>query len=118
MIHKSRFVALVRLTNIHPSTRHSTGFPAALASTGELPEPMEWPRVLLIHSEDDGVFLDRYTSSGAPAGDTWHQSVEQAKRQAEDEYGALLSAWVPVPSDVKDEELMVFAETHAATERN
>jgi len=38
-------------------------------------------------------FLDRFAEDGRSVGDTWHQSIDEAREQAEDEYGDALSAW-------------------------
>ena len=64
---------------------------------------MPLPDVLLLEATDDaGVMLFRWTSSGDFGGDTWHESLEDAKHQAEYEYGSSLGNWVEVPEDVKD----------------
>jgi hypothetical protein len=42
---------------------------------------------LLIEVEADGVFLFRLSADGQFAGDTWHESVEEAKEQAKFEFG-------------------------------
>jgi hypothetical protein len=55
----------------------------------------------------DGIFLDRFDDSGAEAGHTRHQSVEDPQAQAVPEYGENLGPWVIVPSDQDDP--LVFA---------
>ena len=57
---------------------------------------------LLIEIETDGVFLFRLSADGHFAGDTWHQSIEGAKEQAEFEFGPGLSNWASLPPEVDD----------------
>jgi hypothetical protein len=47
---------------------------------------MAIPRVVVIESRPDGVSLDRFDESGASVGDTWHESIDDAKAQAWAEY--------------------------------
>lgn len=63
---------------------------------------LPWPQVLLIEQKDGGFLLFRIAKKGAYAGDTWHQSLEEAKQQAEFEYGELLGEWEAVPENVED----------------
>ena len=58
--------------------------------------------VVLMANDEPGAMLFRYTAHGEFGGDTWHSSVEEAKQQAVDEYGAALLAWEPVPDEVGD----------------
>jgi hypothetical protein len=44
--------------------------------------------------------LYRYTADGTFAGDTWHQSLDDAKGQADFEYGKALGSWQQIPEDV------------------
>lgn len=104
----ARLVALIERTDLHPASRHSVGFPQELAGSS-FPETMPWPRVLVIEERADGVFLDRYTENGAPAGDTWHTTVEAAKEQAKAEYAGMLSVWTEVPPEVSDDKVVPFA---------
>lgn len=62
--------------------------------------PAEWER-------DEGHFLYRYARDGEFAGDTWHQSLEEAKGQANWEYGLQLQ-WVEV--SVPDSEAEAFVD--------
>jgi hypothetical protein len=63
---------------------------------------MPWPAFLLVEHRPDGIFLFRYTAEGEYAGDTWHQSHEEAIGQARFEYGDLVGDWLPVPPEVRD----------------
>ncbi len=72
---------------------------------------MGWPRIVLIHSDESGIFLDRYTHDGQPAGDTWHSGIEEAKEQAAEEYDGMLGEWLVVPESVPDDKLVEFEQT-------
>lgn len=105
-----RYLSLVKPTDIPPLTRHFVG---NLDRNGVGPTdlaPMGWPRVLLILRNASGVFLDRLSSEGESVGDTWHQTVEEAKEQAAEEFGELHSPWRVVPEGVPDNALLEFAE--------
>jgi hypothetical protein len=70
-------------------------------------QPMPVARVVVLESRPDGIFLDRFAESGEEAGDTWHQSIGDAKEQALAEYGESLGAWTEVPAAEND--LITFA---------
>jgi hypothetical protein len=63
---------------------------------------MKQPAYLVIARKGDGIFLDRFASDGEDAGDTWHASVEAAKKQAAYECGDHEFDWIDVPDDVAD----------------
>lgn len=71
---------------------------------------MGWPRALLILRNASGVFLERLSPEGESVGDTWHQTVDEAKEQAAEEFGELLSPWTVVPEGIPDDKLLRFAE--------
>jgi hypothetical protein len=58
--------------------------------------------VLLLGDEDGSGMLFRYTAHGELAGDTWHLTADDAREQAEEEYGDALVPWVDVPDEVGD----------------
>jgi hypothetical protein len=66
---------------------------------------------LLIECKADGIFLVRFGAAGEVAGDTWHESLEDAKGQATSEYGRDIE-WVRVPADVED--VVAFAQGRQA----
>ena len=69
--------------------------------------------LLLVVDEDPGAMLFRYTTAGEFGGDTWHQSVDEARAQAAFEYGdALLVPWLPVPDDVADPHQFAILYAH------
>ena len=98
-----RLFALVSAHVLHPKTRHVIGWPPELSDEGSEVQHLPSPDVLVIEQESEGsVFLYRMTRTGAASGDTWHQSIEDAKHQAEHEYGKGLGEWRAVPDDVAD----------------
>jgi hypothetical protein len=42
---------------------------------------------VMIEETSSGFYLFRYSATGEFGGDTWHETLEEAKRQAEFEYG-------------------------------
>jgi hypothetical protein len=99
----NRFFATVRAAVLHPRTRHTLGFPPELTRVTNGAPQLPSPDVLVIEEECEGnVFLYRMTRSGEAGGDTWHQSINDAKHQAEYEYGDVLGEWKVVPDDVLD----------------
>lgn len=100
---KIRLFAAVHADVLHPKTRHVVGLPYELRANGDGAEQLPSPDVLVIAQEGDGsIFLYRMTRNGGAAGDTWHQSVDDAKYQAEYEYGEVLGEWQAIPEAVAD----------------
>jgi len=52
------------------------------------------PDFVEIKADASGFFLLRFNSQGVFSGDTWHQSVEEAKAQARFEYEIAEHDWV------------------------
>jgi hypothetical protein len=99
--------AIIRLADDRPSTRHFVGgVPGSSGNDGRISLP--WPRIALIVQRPDGIFLERFTEGGAPSGDTWHMSIDDAKEQAEREYGHLLGPWHKLPDQLEDELLLDY----------
>ena len=96
-----RLYALIK-TGKKSKVRHFRGFPPQL--TGGKDDRKDFPAagVLVIEKIPDGIFLIRYTQDGSFAGDTWHKTVEDAKNQANYEYGKLLREWQSLSNDVTD----------------
>lgn len=104
-IRSTRCEATIVAASAQPAlVNHVVGIPPGLQDTLCSPSPqlLPWPRVLVLRERPDGVFLERWTATGAYAGDTWHASVDQAYQQAQYEYGDALGAWQAVPVDVQD----------------
>jgi len=74
--------AQVKGTIEPPRTQHTRGgvkLPAA--------------HMLRIEEAEGGFLLVRLASDGQFAGDTWHESVQAAQRQAEFEFGITAQDW-------------------------
>lgn len=85
-----------------PQIRHYRGFPPNITGGKDLREQLGTPVLLLIDNKLSGIFLFRYAQNGEVVGDTWHTSIDEAKEQADSEYGDFISEWVSVPDTVKD----------------
>lgn len=92
--------AIVGRPDITPESRRRVGFPRSL--TGAIPSALSWPRVLVIEFRLDGIFLIRYSDDRGFAGDTWHQSLEDARNQAAEEYGHQLGDWTVLPANTEN----------------
>jgi hypothetical protein len=57
---------------------------------------------VLAAERDDGVYLERLLGDGTVVGDTAHDTIEEAKEQAEWEYDGFLGKWRPVPDAVPE----------------
>ena len=56
-------------------------------------EAIPTPAWVEIHEDGGGFFFMHFDESGDVIADTWHQSVNEAKEQAEFEFGILASDW-------------------------
>jgi hypothetical protein len=64
-------------------------------------QEMGWPRVLILVVYSDHAMLYRYTTDAVFAGDTWAQSADEARDQADFEYAPSLPGdWLPIPDAV------------------
>lgn len=105
---------------------HWHGVPPKLIRWPFRRKRLPWPQVLILEAGDEGYFLTRFakpwplTRTARYAGDTWHRTIEEAKRQAEFEYGIAEDAWRPVPEGVED--VVRFAlnqrDVHEASRRD
>lgn len=108
--HPLRLIALVGVLEGERRVVHTQGFPLD-------PEQMlPTPDVVLVTSNGDGAMLFRYTAHGELAGDTPHDTTDDACAQAAEEYGEALSPWMRVPDDIPDAH--VFAVRYAADQLN
>jgi hypothetical protein len=101
-----RMIAKITGRLAEPKVKHYWGLPPELTGGKDLRGMMDFPAFVTIEETPDGVFLFRFTANGQVVGDTWHMTVEEAKEQAQFEFGDLLSDWESVPADVKD--IVVF----------
>src|SRR5437867_208934 len=83
-------------------TKHYIGLPPEVRGGQDDRLEMPSPSVLIIEEKKDGIFLNRFASNGQYAGDTWHRSLEEAKEQAEMEFGGHISEWKEVPPEIDD----------------
>ena len=58
--------------------------------------------LLIEGSPETGATLVRYAPEGAPAGEVWYGSAEEAQLCAARDYGAALGPWHPVPDGTAD----------------
>jgi hypothetical protein len=113
---RQRLYALVRAQALEPRVPHSIGFPRDADPEADQTS-LPWPDVVVIDEVSIGnVFLYRLTDRGDMAGDTWHQSVEDAVEQAAFEYGSLIGTWSTIPEGVDDG--LDFATRAAAATRS
>lgn len=94
------FFALIDRERITKPTIHYTGIPLELG--GGEPDPMPHPDVVLLVVEPDAAMLYRFTAQGDVGGDTWHETENDAREQAADEYGDALGEWTAIPADAAD----------------
>jgi hypothetical protein len=106
-----RLVALVGEIAGERQVHHTAGYPLDPQKLLPLPDV-----VLLEAGGGPGAMLFRYTARGEFAGDTWHETVADAKAQAVYEYRDALGRWSEVPADVTDAHS--YAVRHAAACRN
>lgn len=102
-----RLFAFIEQSENSSPSRHFYGLPPELTDGQDNRQRLPNPGILTIEETGEGIFLTRIGIDGSFGGDTWHISIEEAKQQAVYEYGALLSEWKQVPSDITD--IVAFA---------
>lgn len=94
--------------------RHYVGLPNGLAGGNDSVD-LPLPAVVLMEpDEDGGIILLRLTRTGEFGGDTWHDNEDDARDQAEYEFGAALGPWTEIPDDVEDAEDFAVSQVNAA----
>ena len=88
--------------NVIGKTKHYIGMPPSLTGGTDTRQELSPSLFLVIEEKPDGVFLYRYGIGGVFAGDTWHQSIDDAKHQASNEYGDSVRDWKDVPQEISD----------------
>ena len=73
---------------------------------------MPLAKVLTIEEHAGSIYLYRYSKNGAPAGDTLHESLKDAKNQAEFEYEDALSEWKVIPDNESDPMKFVLKDSY------
>lgn len=97
-----RLFAMVTQSDRPPHVRHYRGLPPELTGDEETRQQLPRASALLIEGQSDGIYVFRLTPDGKVVGDTWHQTMEDAKQQAKYEYGEALTEWEAIPEDVTD----------------
>src|SRR4029077_1073348 len=82
--------------------KHYIGPPPELTGGVDQRTLMGAPAFIIIEEGPEGVFLFRYDSKGECVGDTWHQTIEDAKDQAAYEYEGALGTWQDIAPEIKD----------------
>src|SRR5437879_2536127 len=88
-----RVAALITGTLGVPKIRHYVGLPPEISGVPDSRVMHPHARVVYIEQTEEGFFLFRLADDGSDAGDTWHQSLEDAKHQAEFEFEDALGPW-------------------------
>ena len=95
LIHMSRTSCAEILSNA--PTRSAQSESEDLSDVGTARPPAQ-VKVFLIAERVDGFFLERFTDRGEHVGDTQHDTLDEAMRQAYSEYDAI-SEWRLCPDD-------------------
>ncbi|HKG96121.1 MAG TPA: hypothetical protein VKA84_29680 [Gemmatimonadaceae bacterium] len=98
---RARLMALVGVIEGERRATHTAGYPLDPSKMLPLADVV----VLVPDDDGPGAMLFRYTAHGEVAGDSWHPAVEEARRQAAEEYGEALQGWETVPDDQPDAHL-------------
>lgn len=102
VMQSKRLVAVVRREDVKLPSRNFVGLPPLGEGEPDTRGRLPIPLIIAILSKPDGIFLERFDETGTDAGDSWHQSVEEAKEQAREEYGESIGVWVSVPDGEED----------------
>jgi hypothetical protein len=102
MKHSPRFAARITSSSFEGRTSHYTGTAPDPSGAFETRTKMPRASVLLIERSQHGVYVIRYAANGRFAGDTWHETIEDAKHQVAYEFGDSVSDWKEVPVDIND----------------
>lgn len=102
MIKITRFTAKIIAPLTEPKVRHYNGLPPQLTGGRDTRELMATPVLLLTEQESDGVSLYRFAPDGKIVGDTFHESLDDARAQARFEFGEAISDWKQVPDNVEE----------------
>ena len=109
MKNRTRLIALVGPMVGKQQAIHKIGLPDGPQTA------MPFPEVLFLEDDATSCMLYRYTADGQFGGDTWHQTLEEAKHQAEFEYGEAFGPWLLVPEIESDGH--EYAISYAKTRR-
>lgn len=65
-----------------------------VAGTPEVMSQLPVPAWIEISEEDGAFYLYHFNAAGVCFADTWHESLDDAKRQAQHEFGISAGEWV------------------------
>jgi hypothetical protein len=96
-------VTYTRAARLRPGppgrTAHQVGLPTELDGT---PVPMPDPTFIVIHPAEQGFLFERFADIATMAGDTWHETEQDARDQAAWEYGERLRQWIDLTDGTTD----------------
>jgi len=78
---------------LRATVHHVTGSTAHYLMGEAGPQPMAPAAHVEIVDANGGYSLNRYSAEGVFAGDTWHATLDEAKRQAQVEYAIPPEEW-------------------------
>ncbi len=84
------------MKRLRANVRRVTGSTAHTVQTANGVERLPDPVAVEIAAEDSAFFLYRLDGKGECIADTWHQTVDEAKAQANHEYGIEEEDWKTV----------------------
>jgi len=99
---RTRLLSILSAPPTSTKVKHFHGAPPELTGGADTRQEMGSAAYLVIEATPDGVFLYRYDGKGECVGDTWHMNVDDAKHQADYEYGRLAQDWQAVPAEAED----------------
>ncbi len=112
---KTRLLSVLSASPTTTKVKHYLGLPPELTGGYDTRQEMGSPAYLVIEAKPDGISLYRYDNEGNCVGDTWHMNVDDAKYQAEYEYGNLVGEWQEVPVEVEDASAFGLARLEEAS---
>ena len=99
---KSRSFAVLSDKILPLKVNQFLGMPPQLTGGKEERRARGFALFLVIEKKPEGFFLYRFDENGECVGDTWHVNEEDAKEQADYEYGKGASNWSRIPENIDD----------------
>jgi hypothetical protein len=81
------------MNKLRAVVRELTGATKHTVASPEGPVPCAVPSYVVIDEQEGAFYLLRYSGEGECVADTWHVTVDEAKAQAEFEYGIKERDW-------------------------
>jgi formamidopyrimidine-DNA glycosylase len=85
------------------------GLPPEISGKPDSRISLPTAEILLIAKKKSGIFLYHLTMEGTYITDSWHQTIEDAKRQAKFEFDNDPSNWKEVPDSYGDLDIVRLA---------